>query len=462
MCRSPLLEVFLDARCVPGRRGPRPLRRHDGRGRGAVAEMHDLAADRGLDLDHHVGAASTSSSSGAPTSCCPSPGSTSARSWSAAPRPSPAPSRRRSWFAGPVPPAAAGPARSSPRSWPGSTRAHGAGAPAQRSRSTTSPTPSAALGRATSAPPPSSRSSRPLAVAGQPLVTPSGLRPSRTPAPAATDLALSSSPFRRRDDALAHRRRQRAVRAHRPGGRAPEHHAAADRLGELHLAGGDRRPPARCSPTSTPRATRASATTAATQFVDEVEDLARERVKALFGAEHANVQPHSGANANLAVYLALLEPGDKVMGMSLDHGGHLTHGSPVNISGRLYDFVAYGVTPSDERIDYDQIRELARARAPEDDHRRRHRLPPHHRSGAAPRDRRRGRRAVHVRRRPHRRAHRRRRAPQPGALRRHRHLHHPQDPARPARRLHPQPPPSSARPSTRRCSRACRAARSST
>jgi len=99
-------------------------------------------------------------------------------------------------------------------------------------------------------------------------------------------------------------------------------------------------------------------------FIDEVEDLARERVKALFGAEHANVQPHSGANANVAVYLALLEPGDKVMGMSLDHGGHLTHGSPVNISGRLYDFVAYGVTPSDERLDYDQIRDLAKAERP--------------------------------------------------------------------------------------------------
>ncbi|MGZ4693628.1 MAG: serine hydroxymethyltransferase, partial [Acidimicrobiales bacterium] len=99
-------------------------------------------------------------------------------------------------------------------------------------------------------------------------------------------------------------------------------------------------------------------------FIDEVEDLARERVKALFGAEHANVQPHSGANANVAVYLALLEPGDKVMGMSLDHGGHLTHGSPVNISGRLYDFVAYGVTASDERLDYDQIRDVARAERP--------------------------------------------------------------------------------------------------
>jgi glycine hydroxymethyltransferase len=99
-------------------------------------------------------------------------------------------------------------------------------------------------------------------------------------------------------------------------------------------------------------------------FIDEVEDLARERVKELFGAEHANVQPHSGANANLAVYLAVLEPGDKVMGMSLDHGGHLTHGSPVNVSGRLYEFVAYGVTPSDERLDYDAIRDLAKAERP--------------------------------------------------------------------------------------------------
>jgi len=95
------------------------------------------------------------------------------------------------------------------------------------------------------------------------------------------------------------------------------------------------------------------------QVVDQIEDIARDRVKALFGAEHANVQPHSGANANLGVYLAVLEPGDKVMGMSLDHGGHLTHGSPVNISGRHYDFVAYGVTPSDERIDYDAMREVA-------------------------------------------------------------------------------------------------------
>jgi glycine hydroxymethyltransferase len=95
------------------------------------------------------------------------------------------------------------------------------------------------------------------------------------------------------------------------------------------------------------------------EVVDEIEDLARQRVTRLFGADHANVQPHSGANANMAAYLALLQPGDKVLGMRLDQGGHLTHGSPVNASGIFYDFVAYGVTESDERLDYDQIRDLA-------------------------------------------------------------------------------------------------------
>jgi len=100
------------------------------------------------------------------------------------------------------------------------------------------------------------------------------------------------------------------------------------------------------------------------EIVDVVEDIARERVKALFGAEHANVQPHSGANANMAVYLGLLNPGDTVMGLSLDHGGHLTHGSPVNASGILYRFVAYGVSPVDERIDYDQVRDIALAERP--------------------------------------------------------------------------------------------------
>jgi glycine hydroxymethyltransferase len=98
--------------------------------------------------------------------------------------------------------------------------------------------------------------------------------------------------------------------------------------------------------------------------VDEAEELARQRLCELFGADHANVQPHSGANANMATYLALLEPGDKVMGMRLDQGGHLTHGSPVNASGRLYDFVAYGVDRESERIDYDELRTLALAERP--------------------------------------------------------------------------------------------------
>src|SRR5256885_6772192 len=93
--------------------------------------------------------------------------------------------------------------------------------------------------------------------------------------------------------------------------------------------------------------------------VDDAEDLARDRACAWFGAEHANVQPHSGANANQAAYMALLDPGDKVMGMRLDQGGHLTHGSPVNFSGRLYDFVAYGVDDETETLDYDRIRDLA-------------------------------------------------------------------------------------------------------
>ena len=94
-------------------------------------------------------------------------------------------------------------------------------------------------------------------------------------------------------------------------------------------------------------------------IVDDIESLAIQRVKALFGADHANVQPHSGANANMCAYQAVLNAGDTVLGLSLDHGGHLTHGSPVNASGKLYNFVAYKVTPGDERIDMDQVRDLA-------------------------------------------------------------------------------------------------------
>jgi glycine hydroxymethyltransferase len=93
--------------------------------------------------------------------------------------------------------------------------------------------------------------------------------------------------------------------------------------------------------------------------IDRAEDLARRRACELFGAEHANVQPHSGANANLACYLAVLEPGDTVLGMRLDQGGHLTHGSPVNVSGRWYHFVSYGVSESDERIDLEALADLA-------------------------------------------------------------------------------------------------------
>ncbi len=95
------------------------------------------------------------------------------------------------------------------------------------------------------------------------------------------------------------------------------------------------------------------------QCVDVVEDIARDRAKKLFGAEHANVQPHSGANANLAVFFALLEPGDTVMGMNLQQGGHLSHGSPVNISGKYFNIVPYGVDDTTETIDYENVRKLA-------------------------------------------------------------------------------------------------------
>ncbi|MDQ3070719.1 MAG: serine hydroxymethyltransferase [Acidobacteriota bacterium] len=95
------------------------------------------------------------------------------------------------------------------------------------------------------------------------------------------------------------------------------------------------------------------------EFVDVAETLAIDRAKQLFGAEHANVQPHSGAQANMAVYFTLLKPGDTVLGMNLSHGGHLTHGHPLNFSGKLYTIVPYGVRPEDERLDYDELARLA-------------------------------------------------------------------------------------------------------
>jgi len=107
------------------------------------------------------------------------------------------------------------------------------------------------------------------------------------------------------------------------------------------------------------------------QVIDEVEDLARQRAKALFGADHANVQPHAGANANLAVYQALLEPGDTILAMRLDHGGHLTHGSPASITSKVWRFVSYGVSPATgdpekpgETIDFDQVADVARRERP--------------------------------------------------------------------------------------------------
>ena len=100
------------------------------------------------------------------------------------------------------------------------------------------------------------------------------------------------------------------------------------------------------------------------QYVDIVEELARKRACRLFGADHANVQPHSGAQANIAVYFALLEPGDTILGMNLSHGGHLTHGSPVNMSGKYFNIVPYGVRESDETIDYDALRALALEKKP--------------------------------------------------------------------------------------------------
>src|SRR5260370_11459631 len=100
------------------------------------------------------------------------------------------------------------------------------------------------------------------------------------------------------------------------------------------------------------------------EFVDVVENLAIDRAKKLFGAEHVNVQPHSGSQANMAVYLTILKPGDAVLGMNLSHGGHLTHGHPLNFSGKYYRIVAYGVRKDSELIDYDELASLARQHKP--------------------------------------------------------------------------------------------------
>src|SRR5678816_188270 len=100
------------------------------------------------------------------------------------------------------------------------------------------------------------------------------------------------------------------------------------------------------------------------EFVDVAESLAISRAKEIFGAEHANVQPHSGAQANMAVYVAMLKPGDTILGMNLAHGGHLTHGHPLNFSGKYFNIVPYGVTKDDERLDYAELERLAREHRP--------------------------------------------------------------------------------------------------
>jgi glycine hydroxymethyltransferase len=115
------------------------------------------------------------------------------------------------------------------------------------------------------------------------------------------------------------------------------------------------------------------------EFSDVVENLARDRAKQLFGAEHANVQPHAGSQANMEAYAAVLQPGDTILGLNLAHGGHLTHGHHLNFSGKTYKIVPYGVTKETETIDYDALEKLAEQGSAEADHRRRQRLSAHHR-----------------------------------------------------------------------------------
>ena len=263
-------------------------------------------------------------------------------------------------------------------------------------------------------------------------------------------------------------RRPRGGRPDRPGARPPADDPAADRVGELHLAGGAGRH-------------RLGVDQQVLRGLPGPPLLRRQpdhrrgggpgphRATALFGAEHANVQPHAGANANLAAYQALLEPGATILAMRLDHGGHLTHGSPASIVSKFWRFVSYGVTPESsdptnpgEVIDFDQVAHLAKTEKPAlivagstayarviDP------LPFREIADSVGRP-------LHVRRRAPGGPHRRRRPPEPGRGRRRRHLHDAQDAARPARRRHPVRRPTWPRRSTARCSPAYKVARSST
>ena len=176
------------------------------------------------------------------------------------------------------------------------------------------------------------------------------------------------------------------------------------------------------------------------EVVDEVETLAIERAKALFGAEHANVQPHSGASANMAAYYAVLDPGDSVLGLRLDHGGHLTHGLKVNFSGRYYQFHGYSVRREDGRIDLDEVRALALEHRPKLIVAGGSAYPREIDARAFRADRRRGRRAADGRHGALLGPRRGGPAPEPRGVGRHRLLDHAQDARRPARGLHPLPP----------------------
>ena len=171
------------------------------------------------------------------------------------------------------------------------------------------------------------------------------------------------------------------------------------------------------------------------EVVDEIEQLAIDRAKELFGAEHANVQPHAGAQTNMAVYFSCLEPGDTMLAMRLDHGGHLTHGLKVNFSGHLYIVVGYGVDRETGLVDFDEVRTAREGAPAEADRLRRLRVSADDRGRPLPRDRRRGRRASPLRHGPLRRARRGRPPPEPDAALRLRHLDDAQDARGTARRL---------------------------
>ncbi len=195
------------------------------------------------------------------------------------------------------------------------------------------------------------------------------------------------------------------------------------------------------------------------EVVDEIEQLAIDRAKTLFGAEHANVQPHAGAQTNMAVYFACLDPGDTILSLELSHGGHLTHGLKVNFSGRLYTIVHYGVSRETSLVDYDEVLQLARTHRPKLIVCGGSAYPRAVEARALSRDRRRRRRLPPLRHGALRRPRRRWAAPEPRAALRLRDVDRSQDARRAAFRLRPLPRGARARPSTVRCSPGCRAGR---